>query len=220
MNRFRNPTSPIQKSFGLALRFYLITFLSCVAPRLPAPPTTVARAMETRTYTADRQKILKSSVNVLQDLSYTVDVINIEFGLLTASRTTQEQQARLSEDEEVIPSMPTWKKVVLTVGGVFLIIGILSLLFGGKDGDKKDRDNKTHVIHHGGNDKSPDGPKIHRYRLTVNLDEANNNEISVRVSAQGETEQDGKILQTGGVHEPEFFQRFFASLDKSLFLEE
>jgi hypothetical protein len=54
----------------------------------------------------------------------------------------------------------------------------------------------------------------------VNLDEANNNEISVRVSAQGETEQDGKILQTGGVHEPEFFQRFFASLDKSLFLEE
>ena len=116
--------------------------------------------------------------------------------------------------------MPTRKKVVLSVGGVFLIIGILSLLFGGKDGDKKDRDNKTHVIHHGGNDKSPDGPKIHRYRITVNLDETNNNEISVRVSAQGETEQDGKILQTGGVHEPEFFQRFFASLDKSLFLEE
>jgi|TARA_B100001079_G_scaffold150391_1_gene128946 hypothetical protein len=54
----------------------------------------------------------------------------------------------------------------------------------------------------------------------VNLDEVADGEIKVRVSAQGEIEQDGNILQTGGVHEPEFFQRFFASLNKSFFLEE
>jgi hypothetical protein len=177
--------------------------------------------METRTYTISKDQVMKASINVLQDLSYTVDVINVEMGLLTASRTTQEKQARLSEDEEVVQSMPTWKKVAFTVGGVFLIIGIFSLLFGGEDGDNKDSGNKTHVIHHGSNDKGPDGPIIHRYRITVNLDEiAADGEIKVRVSAQGEVEQGGNILQTGGVHEVEFFQRFFASLNKSFFLEE
>ena len=220
MESFRNPQSSFLKSMGLVLRIYLATFLGCVAPRPPAPPTTVARAMETRTYTVSKDQVMKASINVLQDLSYTVDVINVEMGLLTASRTTQGKQARLSEDEEVVPSMPTWKKVALTVGGVFLLIGIFSLLFGGKDGDKKDSGNKTHVIHHGSNDKGPDGPIIHRYRITVNLDEVADGEIKVRVSAQGEVEQDGNILQTGGVHELEFFQRFFASLNKSFFLEE
>tara|TARA_Y100000782_G_C10124887_1_gene240315 strand:- start:270 stop:932 length:663 start_codon:yes stop_codon:yes gene_type:complete len=220
MEAFRNPQSSFLKSMGLVLRIYLATFLGCVTPRPPAPPTTVTRAMETRTYTVSKDQVMKASINVLQDLSYTVDVINVEMGLLTASRTTQGKQARLSEDEEVVPSMPTWKKVALTVGGVFLLIGIFSLLFGGKDGDKKDSGNKTHVIHHGSNDKGPDGPIIHRYRITVNLDEVADGEIKVRVSAQGEVEQDGNILQTGGVHELEFFQRFFASLNKSFFLEE
>ena len=32
--------------------------------------------------------------------------------------------------------------------------------------------------------------------------------------------QDGKILESGGIHEPEFFKRFFASMNKSIFLDE
>ena len=42
----------------------------------------------------------------------------------------------------------------------------------------------------------------------------------IRVSASGELEQDGKILESGGIHEPEFFKRFFASMNRSLFLDE
>ena len=219
MVSFRNPQSSFSKTMGIILRIYLATFLGCVAPRPPSPPTSVARAMETRTYTVSKDKVMKASLNVLQDLSYTVDVINVEMGLLTASRTTQGKEVRLSEDEEVVASIPTWKKVFLAAGGVFLAIGIFGLLFGGKDENQKESDNTTHVIHHGNNDDGSDGPVIYRYRITVNLDEISNSEIKVRVSAQGEVEQDGKILQTGGVHEVEFFQRFFASLDKSFFLE-
>ena len=204
---------------GIILRIYLATFLGCVAPRPPSPPTSVARAMETRTYTVSKDKVMKASLNVLQDLSYTVDVINVEMGLLTASRTTQGKEARLSEDEEMVASIPTWKKVFLAAGSVFLAIGIFGLLFGGKDGNQKESDNTTHVIHHGSKDEGSDGPVIYRYRITVNLDEITDGKIKVRVSAQGEVEQDGNILQTGGVHEVEFFQRFFTSLDKSFFLE-
>ena len=119
MEAFRNPQSSFLKSMGLVLRIYLATFLGCVTPRPPAPPTTVTRAMETRTYTVSKDQVMKASINVLQDLSYTVDVINVEMGLLTASRTTQGKQARLSEDEEVVPSMPTWKKLLSLLGVCF-----------------------------------------------------------------------------------------------------
>ena len=61
---------------------------------------------------------------------------------------------------------------------------------------------------------------IHRYRVTINVDEAREGETKVRISAQAEKEQDGNILATGGIHEAEFFQRFFANLDKALFLEQ
>jgi hypothetical protein len=45
-------------------------------------------------------------------------------------------------------------------------------------------------------------------------------ETNVRVSASGEVEQDGKILATGGVHEMEFFQKFFAGMNQGLFLDQ
>ncbi|MBN4081472.1 hypothetical protein JYT44_03815 [Caldithrix abyssi] len=38
-------------------------------------------------------------------------------------------------------------------------------------------------------------------------------------SANGEKEQGGKIFATGGVHEAEFFQRFFAGMNQGLFLD-
>ena len=43
---------------------------------------------------------------------------------------------------------------------------------------------------------------------------------NVRVSASGEVEQDGKILSTGGIHEAEFFQKFFAGMNQGLFLDQ
>ena len=69
-------------------------------------------------------------------------------------------------------------------------------------------------------DDTPKGPRIYRYKVTINIDEAESNNTNVRVSASGELEQDGKILESGGIHEPEFFKRFFASMNKSIFLDE
>jgi hypothetical protein len=72
---------------------------------------------------------------------------------------------------------------------------------------------------HGHND-GPDGPKIYRYKVTINLTELTDGETNARVSASGEVEQDGKILSTGGVHEMEFFQKFFAGMNQGLFLDQ
>ena len=59
---------------------YLITFISsCTTPpRSVKPPTSVARAMETRSFEGDLVTILKASINSLQDMDYTIDVLKYE----------------------------------------------------------------------------------------------------------------------------------------------
>ena len=114
--------------------------------------------------------------------------------------------------------MPAWQKACLAAGGVIMVMGLLSIIFGG--GNNGEDNDDVHIIDWGRNNDSPEGPVIHRYRVTINVDKAPESETKVRVSAQGEQEQDGNILATGGIHEAEFFQRFFANLDKALFLEQ
>ena len=69
-------------------------------------------------------------------------------------------------------------------------------------------------------DNEPIGPVIYRYKVTINLEELDSLNTKIRVSASGESEQDGAILKTGGIHEPDFFRKFFASMEKSMFLDE
>ena len=54
------------------------------------------------------------------------------------------------------------------------------------------------------------------YSGSVNLNNIQSTVTEVRVSASGEVEKDGAILQTGGIHEPEFFQMFFTNIENSL----
>ena len=115
--------------------------------------------------------------------------------------------------------------IVFLAGAVI----ILSKLFFNDDDDdgdtRRDRNGSTINLGSGGssggnNDSGPVGPRIFRYKVTVNLNDINIDNTKIRVSASGEIEQDGKILSTGGIHEPEFFRQFFANVNKSLFLED
>ena len=204
---------------GTVLHFALVAYLSisiigCTATQPTVkPPTTIARAMETRTFQKDMKTILKAAINALQDMDYTINVLNSDVGLITASRTTEQQKSELASDEEE-KGLSNFEKACIAVGVVFIVAMIYSIIFdddgatrgGGRSGGGNSRD-------------GPTGPRIYRYKVTVNLNDMNTENINVRVSASGEIEQDGKILSTGGVHEPEFFQQFFANINKALFLE-
>ena len=76
---------------------YLVAFFSsCTAPpRSVKPPTSVSRAMETRSFEGDLVTILKASINSLQDMDYTSDVLNSDIGLISASRTSEQRKANL-----------------------------------------------------------------------------------------------------------------------------
>jgi len=207
---------------GKVLHFALIAYLSisiigCTAPQPTVkPPTTIARAMETRTFSKDMKTVLKAAINALQDMDYTIDVLNSDVGLITASRTTEQIQAALSADNDEEKS--TFEMILLPLIAIVAVVMILGMAFGGDDDD----DGDTIDLGLGGGDKDsgPDGPRIYRYKVTVNLNDIDTNNTKVRVSASGEIEQDGKILSTGGIHELKFFQQFFANVNKALFLED
>ena len=206
---------------GRGLHFGLVVYLSisiigCTAPQKSVkPPATIARAMETRSFAKDMTTVLKAAINALQDMDYTIDVLNSDVGLITASRTTEQIQAALSADNDEEKS--TFGMILLPLIAIVAVVMILGMAFGGDDDD-----GDTIDLGLGGGDKDsgPDGPRIYRYKVTVNLNDIDTNNTKVRVSASGEIEQDGKILSTGGIHELEFFQQFFANVNKALFLED
>ena len=215
--RFIRPETIYGRSLYYLLIGYLVVGLSgcSTPPRTEKPPTSVARAMETRSFSGDLKTVLKASINSLQDMDYTIEVLNSDVGLITASRTTENKKAKLAS-EQSNEGMTDSEKACLTIGAIAVIAVIAAAIFDGDD----DGGGGNTIYTGGSNDDGPDGPMIYRYRVTINLTELNNDETNVRVSASGEVEQDGKILSTGGVHEPEFFQKFFAGMNQGLFLDQ
>tara|TARA_B100000963_G_scaffold317367_1_gene297768 strand:- start:24 stop:827 length:804 start_codon:yes stop_codon:yes gene_type:complete len=262
MRRLIRPKTIQGKIRLFSLMFYLVT--TNVVFTQNKPPAAVSRTLQTQNFAADTKKTLKASINALQDLDYTIDVLNSDVGLITASRTTEQKKAKVSSDgidpgpstqnnkfaEEIDAEEAAKKEQAQTcvkifgvaVVAVFFVV-LLSAIFGDKDDDDDDDDNdddrpsssssssgwrrssrSSHSNHKTVNnyyqDNSPKGPRIYRYKVTINIDEAGPDNTNVRVSASGELEQDGKILESGGIYEPEFFKRFFASMNKSIFLDE
>ena len=213
---------------GRGLHFALVAYLSisiigCTAPQKPSvkPPTTIARAMETRSFAKDMTTVLKAAINALQDMDYTIDVLNSDVGLITASRTSQQQKTGLSVEENDTEGFSESEKACLALFGLVSLVIIMDMIFGG-DEDSGNNSNGSSPIQLGGGDgkDDPTGPRIYRYKVTINLNDLDNKNTKIRVSASGEIEQDGKILSTGGIHELEFFQQFFANVNKALFLED
>ena len=214
---------------GRVLHFALVAYLSisiigCTAPQKPSvkPPAAIARAMETRSFAKDMTTVLKAAINALQDMDYTIDVLNSDIGLITASRTSQQQKSELSVEENDAERFNDFEKACLTAFGIFSLIIIMDMIFGGDDDSENNNNDRSPIRLDGGgnNDSGPDGPRIYRYKVTINLNDLDADNTKIRVSASGEIEQDGKILSTGGIHELEFFQHFFANVNKALFLED
>ena len=204
-----------QSLYNLLIGYLIIGLIGCsTPPRVEKPPTSIARAMETRSFSGNLKTVLKASINSLQDMDYTIEVLNSDVGLITASRTTENKKAKLAS-EQSNEGMTDSEKACLTIGAIAVIAVLAAAIFDGDD----DSGGGNNIYTGGGND-GPDGPMIYRYKVTINLTELNDTETNVRVSASGEVEQDGKMLSTGGVHEPEFFQKFFTGMNQGQFLDQ
>ena len=256
MRRLLRPSTVPGKLRLLSLIIYLST--SNIVYAQNKPPTAVSRTLQTRNFSADLKTTLKASINALQDLDYTIDVLNSDVGLITASRTTEKKKADVSSDaiepgpstqnnmdDEIDAEETAKQEQAQTCAKIFgfavvvvFVVVIINAIFGDDNDDNDDNDddssssskgwsrsrhssNSTHkTVNNYYQDDTPKGPRIYRYKVTINIDESGSNNTNIRVSASGELEQDGKILESGGIHEQEFFKRFFASMNKSIFLDQ
>ena len=255
MRRLIRPSTVPGKLRLLSLIIYLSS--SNIVYSQNKPPTAVSRTLQTQNFSADLKTTLKASINALQDLDYTIDVLNSDIGLITASRTTEKKKADVSSDAiEPGPSTQnnmdgeidaeetakqeqaqTCAKIFGFAVVVVFVVVIINAIFGDRDDDDDDDNdnsgssngwsrsrhtsNSTHkTVNNYYQDDTPKGPRIYRYKVTINIDESGSNNTNIRVSASGELEQDGKILESGGIHEQEFFKRFFASMNKSIFFDQ
>ena len=82
-------------SVFLATSFLLVGCGSGMSDRT----TAVKRAIETREYNVDTKALMTASVGAFQDLGYTIDVLNSDYGLITGSRT---QGTQTIEDDPSI----------------------------------------------------------------------------------------------------------------------
>ena len=196
----------------------------CSPPRPTKPPTSIARALETKQFNFSHKDVLKSSINSLQDMNYTIDLLNSDMGLITASRTTEKKMAEIDLEDE--NQLTTLQKVTI-FAGILIAVGsffaLIDHLFGGGESDEEEDEEPrferttSHYSYHS-HDETDFSPEIYRYRVTINLNNIKSTVTEVRVSASGEVEKDGAILQTGGIHEPDFFQVFFTNIENSLLL--
>jgi hypothetical protein len=97
----------ISKPRSIAGRLLLICLIGSIilgisgcanSPRTEKPPASIARAMETKAFSGDLRTVLKASINSLQDMDYTISVLNSDVGLITANRTTEYQRTELASE--------------------------------------------------------------------------------------------------------------------------
>ena len=67
---------------------------------MPERTTAVKRATETKEYEVSTKELITASIGTFQDLGYTIDVLNTEFGLITASKKQGTTSTRTNLEED------------------------------------------------------------------------------------------------------------------------
>jgi len=216
----------------LALKIYLITFLMGCTPRPTELPVEQARQLSTKVIQGAPGEVAKAVVTVLQDLHFSLDVVNTDLGLINASKKTQRPQGTISREEPPVTTeegLSDAETFCLVVGIFAAVALILSAIFDGPffddDDDDEDYDHdhdqgcfwgghRTVVHEHSywGGPDYPTGASYYEYKITVNLMDTGYGQTELRLSIQGSYFDDGILQKTGPVQDPELYDHFFGQV--------
>ena len=178
----------------IAIHSFLLTFLliSCASSGGSSKKSTAAqRAVETREYDVSAKDLMQSTIGAFQDLGFTIDTLNEEFGLITASKIEKPKKEEPSDAQKALMAVGA----ILAIGWILATDSEGDLLKG--DGD----DGDTVVI------------KDYKLSATATIKSIKDTDpyiSSLRVNFGGA--QRKRSVQ--------FFKNFFNAIDKSLFLDE
>ena len=94
---------------NLLFSLSLGVILSGCASMMPERTTAVKRATETKEYEISSKDLISASIGTFQDLGYTIDVLNAEFGVITASKKQGTTSTRTNLDEDPLESF--WRSL-------------------------------------------------------------------------------------------------------------
>ena len=197
--------------------YYLAFFMIGCGSR---PPVSVeeAREMETRVIYGESKEILKASMNVLQDMYYSIDEVNSDMGLLIATKASEGKQAEIRKEKSSADDTPLWKKILVGVFVVTIIGGLMILLGGNNNSHDNDSSNGHH--HHSNNtiysNNSSSGEVFYKYKVTINTSDYGVDETKLRISAVGQKFQGDEVVKSGPIHDPGFYQTFFNKLNMEM----
>ena len=178
----------------VSIHSFLLVFLltSCASSGGTSKKSTAAqRAVETREYNVNSKNLMQSTIGAFQDLGFTIDTLNEEFGLITASKIEEPKIKEPSDAEKAL--------------GVLAIIAAI-WWFVATDGDGPSERGR-------GDGGEKVVVKDYKLTATVTVKSINDAEpylSSLRVNFGGSNRQ----------RSMEFFREFFSAIDKSIFLDE
>ena len=176
------------------INLFAFTFLliSCSTGGSSKKSTAAQRAVETREFDTDVKSLMQSTIGAFQDLGFTIDTLNKEFGLITASKIEEPKE----EKDEGISAGDV-------IVGVLALAAIFTLA---------SRDNDECLFCGGGDDGET--VVIKDYKLTATA--------TVKPIYDSEPHISSLRVNFGGAktkRSREFFRNFFTAVDKSLFLD-
>jgi len=177
----------------IAIHSFLLSFLliSCASSGGSSKKSTAAqRAVETREYDVSAKDLMQSTIGAFQDLGFTIDTLNEEFGLITASKIEKPKKEEPSDAEKALGALAV-------IGAIWWLIATEG---DGPSGRGGRNDGETVVI------------KDYKLTATATVKAIYETEpymSSLRINFGG-SERKRSI---------QFFREFFAAIDKSLFLD-
>ncbi|MAJ45576.1 MAG: hypothetical protein CMF96_12665 [Candidatus Marinimicrobia bacterium] len=204
------------KKLKIILTNYLILFFMACSSK---PPISVeeARKMETEIIYAIPKDVLKASINVLQDMYYSIEEVDNEMGILVATKETQSQQGEIRKEQNINSDESLFQKIVVGFFLFTIITGFFILVEKISNSDINDNEN-----HHYHPEKSIDrkeqynGTEFYRYRVTINVSSLNIEDTNLRVSVVGQKIIGGEVSNVGPIQDRSFFNNFFNKLNNEL----
>ncbi|NQV41658.1 MAG: hypothetical protein HQ506_04810 [Candidatus Marinimicrobia bacterium] len=233
-------TSGINR-YSRGATWLLVIYLSVIVSGCANRPAEItpeqARILQTREFNGSPEEVAKAASLVLQEMHYTLGTVDMDLGIMTASRNSEYLLAPISREalaeENLESDVGTFCLIAGTMAVVGLFIAWIFDAFDDDEGDKDDDDNdnrrppsrshrsRTHQHDSGwsifgSSDSSPSSADSYTYIMTINLNALSLQQTQVRLTVQGEHYQGPSLVATGPVQDQQFFIDFFNRLHTEL----
>ena len=216
-----------------AFRSCICLFLAgCAAHRPPVPESP---ASETHRLRADEATALRSCVEVLRTAGYVIDDADADDGILRGSLITQKRLGVILDgDHHREPfALKRWQAGLLALTGAALLVGGIAsqgqVDMNAVQNNQVPSDGSMGVLWalgigaavFGVAADAMESPRpVYEYQVAVQLLPMEGNTTQVRVVLDGTERQNGEDLCAGPVNAPEFINKLYSALDRSVRLEQ